>query len=257
MRTVEGALAGKVAIVTGWSGNLGKAIAFGFASAGARLWLVDRAESEGSRELVESLGEAVLGAVKLDITDEKAVEKFYRDKVSPDPLDILVNNAGKGVFSDWKGRTLSQFMSVMEVNAGGTFLMTREAINQMEVRKTGSVINIGSIYGTVSSDPNLYGDGDRKNSEAYSASKAAVAQLSKYFAVHAAASGIRVNTVSPGGIENALHSVSFSARYRQRNPMGRFATVSDVVPLVVFLASDLSTYISGQNVHVDGGFTAW
>lgn len=257
MKRDDGILNGKVAIVTGWAGKLGAFIAQEFAAEGAKLWLVDSSETESSKLMIKELGSSVLGSVTLDIADENAVSKFFMEQVSRYPLDILVNNAGVGVFSDWRVRTLSEFSRVMAVNAGGSFLMMREAILQMEARRAGSVVNIGSIYGSISSDPRIYGGTPRKNSEAYSASKAAVAQLSRYFAVHASPSGVRVNTVSPGGLSSLEHENYFEKEYVLRTPLGRFAEPADVVPLVTFLASDFSRFITGQNIHVDGGFTTW
>ena len=122
---------------------------------------------------------------------------------------------------------------------------------------SGAIINIGSIYGVVSSDPEIYTDCPRNNSEVYSASKAGIIQMTKYFAVHLAESNIRVNCVSPGGIFNDQGD-DFVKNYSQRTPAKRMAIPQEIVQAIVYL-SDNSTasYISGQNLLVDGGLTSW
>ena len=150
----------------------------------------------------------------------------------------------------------SDFMNVLAVNAGGTFLCTREAIKLMQSSDGGSILNIGSIYGVVSSDPSIYSDCSRLNSEVYSASKAAVIQLTKYFSVHAKEFGVRVNCVSPGGIFNN-QGEDFVKNYSARTPMGRMAEYHEIIGAILFLSSNDASYITGQNIIIDGGLTAW
>ena len=119
-----------------------------------------------------------------------------------------------------------------------------------------AIVNIGSIYGVVSSDPRIYTDCSRMNSEAYSASKAGVIQLTKYFSAHLAEHKIRVNCVSPGGIFNNQGD-DFVKNYSHRTPFSRMATVDEICGAIIFLASIDSNYITGQNIIVDGGFTSW
>ena len=126
----------------------------------------------------------------------------------------------------------------------------------MKSHGQGAIINIGSIYGVVSSDPRIYADCARMNSEVYSASKAAVIHMTKYFAVHAAPLGVRVNCVSPGGVFNN-QGEGFVQNYAQRTPFNRMAKDQEICGAVIFLASGDADYISGQNIVVDGGFTAW
>jgi NAD(P)-dependent dehydrogenase (short-subunit alcohol dehydrogenase family) len=144
----------------------------------------------------------------------------------------------------------------LSVNVGGTFLCTREALRLMKDQGRGSIVNIGSVYGVVSSDPRIYTDCARMNSEVYSASKAGVIQLTKYFAVHAASLGVRVNCVSPGGVFNQ-QGADFVRNYSNRVPLGRMAQDSEICGAVIFLASPEAGYVSGQNIVVDGGLTAW
>ena len=196
----------------------------------------------------------ILAADLSDRAQCRAVEARLSDPHRP--IEILINNAGIGVFTPFWERDYDEFMQVMSVNAGGTFLCTREALRLMKDQGSGVIINIGSIYGVVSSDPRIYTDCARMNSEVYSASKAAVIQLTKYFAVHAAPLGVRVNCVSPGGVFNK-QGEEFVQNYSQRTPFKRMAKDQEICGAVIFLASGEANYVSGQNIVVDGGFTAW
>ncbi|MEK6848762.1 MAG: SDR family oxidoreductase, partial [Nanoarchaeota archaeon] len=120
----------------------------------------------------------------------------------------------------------------------------------------GSIINIGSIYGQVSSDKRIYGDSKRNNSEVYSATKAGIIQFTKYLATHWAEYNIRVNCISPGGIFNNQKEF-FVKNYINKVPLGRMANVTDINGALIFLASDASKYVTGQNLTIDGGFTIW
>jgi NAD(P)-dependent dehydrogenase (short-subunit alcohol dehydrogenase family) len=120
-------------------------------------------------------------------------------------------------------------------------------------------VNIASIYGEISPDPKIYLDGDRKNSEVYGATKAGVIQMTKYFAVHLAEKGLRVNAVSPGGIYNpeTPQSERFIKEYSKRNPMGRMAMANEILGAILYLSSDTSSYVTGHNLVVDGGMSCW
>jgi NAD(P)-dependent dehydrogenase (short-subunit alcohol dehydrogenase family) len=127
----------------------------------------------------------------------------------------------------------------------------------MRAQKTeGSIINIGSIHGMVSGDPRIYTDCTRKTAECYGSSKAAIIHISKYFAVHLAEFGIRVNCISPGGVFNN-QGKDFVENYNYRTPMGRMANEVELAGAAIFLASAEASYITGQNIAVDGGWTAW
>lgn len=249
-------LFGKTVLLTGAEGQLGTSLFRGLADQGAKVWLVDKVQPGGDSVQISGVEDAVVNRVQLDITNEEAVTDFFDKEVRTTGLDVLVNNAGVGVFSHFYDRTEEEFDEVFAVNVKGVFFMIRAALKYLAQSDSGSIINIGSVYGSVSSDPRIYSDTPRMNSEIYSASKAAVIQLSRYFAVHGAEMGVRVNTVSPGGI-SSNQGPEFIRNYENRVPMGRMASPSDIVGAVVFFASDDSRYITGQNLIVDGGFTAW
>ena len=249
-------LKNKSVVITGAGGQLGTRFVLSFAAEGAKIWLADLSHELLAKAARQVPPENLLGTLLMDVTQPKSVETAFAQIRERGSLDILVNNAGIGVFTPFWERDYEEFMHVMSVNAGGTFLCTREALRLMKDQGQGAIINIGSIYGVISSDPRIYTDCARMNSEVYSASKAAVIHLTKYFAVHAAPLGVRVNCVSPGGVFNNQGN-DFVLNYIHRTPFNRMAKDQDICGAVIFLASSDADYISGQNIIVDGGFTAW
>ncbi len=246
----------KIVMVTGAGGQLGIRFSQAFAAEGAELWLADSCPERLALAANRLPSANLRGTLVLDVTDPNSVQQAFTQIKASGTLDVLVNNAGIGVFTTFWERDYSEFMKVMSVNVGGPFLCTRAALLLMKEQGNGAIINIGSVYGVVSSDPRIYSDCNRMNSEVYSASKAAVIHMTKYFAVHAAPLGVRVNCVSPGGVFNN-QGYDFVNNYSQRTPMNRMASEEDICGAVIFLATPDANYVSGQNIIVDGGFTAW
>ncbi len=192
-----------------------------------------------------------------DITSSDQVDSFFKNLKSSFVFDSIINNASCATFDDFTKRKKSDFMSVLEANVYGPFNIIQKLILNIKYNKTFcKIINIGSIYGSISSDPNIYDDLNRKNSEVYSASKSAIISLTKYFSVHLANKNIIVNAVSPGGIFNN-HPPIFNSKYSQKVPLGRMANVEEIVSIISFLAYTSNNYLTGQNINVDGGMTAW
>ncbi len=248
----------RVAIVTGGAGQLGAAFCDVLHSAGARVVVADL-DREGAEKVCEGLDgdlETVL-PVEADITRRSDVEMLVESALkSFDRLDILVNNAGIGCFSPFEARTDIEFDHVLEVNLKGLFLCAQRSAEAMTGSGGGVMINIGSIYGLVGADQRIYGESGRNSSEVYAASKGGVIAMTRYLSVYLAPRNIRVNCLSPGGIFN--HQDPFLVeKYSERTPMGRMATVEDLKGAMLFLASDASRYVTGQNLVVDGGWTAW
>lgn len=252
-------LSGQVALITGAAGQLGQEFSRALGDAGA-LVLVSDLELRRCEAMCRALEGDSIKAMPLamDVADAASVRSSFEAVAAElGRLDILINNAGVAVFTPFEERSFPEFMHVLEVNVGGTFLCTQAAVRIMRNRAAGGrIVNIGSIYGLVSGDPRIYTDCDRKTSEAYAASKAAIIQMTRYWAVHLAKYRIRVNALSPGGVFNA-QGEDFVRNYSARTPMGRMAQADELREALLFLCSEASSYVTGHNLVVDGGWTAW
>jgi NAD(P)-dependent dehydrogenase (short-subunit alcohol dehydrogenase family) len=269
-------LVGKVAVVTGAAGLLGRRHCHALASAGARVAVVDldAGTAQGAaRDIVAALppGSGEVASWATDITRREAVIAL-RDAVLArwDGLDILVNNAAvnekvedgqtPGEPMRFETYPLALWEAALRVNITGTFLCCQVLGGEMARREQGSIINIASTYGVVAPDQALYrrADGTQTfhKSAAYPTSKGAVLALTRYLGAYWGHSGVRVNALSPGGVENG-QDADFIARYSARTPLGRMAKPGDYEGALIFLASDASAYMTGANLLVDGGWTAW
>lgn len=252
-------LKNQVAVVTGAAGQLGRQFCRTLAQAGASIAIVDQNEAAADSFAEELKSENIRALpLAIDITETQAVNTgFDRINTELGSLDVLVNCAGLQIFAPFEERAFEDFMRVLEVNAGGTFLCTQTATRIMKEQPAGGrIINIGSLYGVVSGDPRIYTDCSRNTSEVYGGSKAAVIQMTRYWAVHLAQYNIRVNAISPGGVFNN-QGEDFVANYSYRTPMGRMANEDELSSALLFLATDASSYVNGHNLVVDGGWTAW
>ena len=258
-------LTGRVALVTGGAQNLGLDMAEALSEAGADLVITSRSAEKAeaaARVLAEATGGPVLG-LQMDVTDEASVaEGFARVMAEYGRLDVVVCNAGgarlSGGDSDIEGRLLADWDYVTTVNLRGTFLCCREACRIMAPAGGGAIINIASISGMVGRDRSVYlGSEMIPNMSDYSASKGGIIAFTRDLAADVGRHGIRVNCISPGGFERG-QPAEFIRRYSAQTMLGRMGTDGlDLKGAVVFLASDASGYVTGQNLAVDGGFTAW
>ena len=264
-------LTGRVAVVTGGAGILGRQSVAALADAGAAVAVVDLHE-QAAQEYAESIhseyGVRALG-IHCDITQKDSILEMVAAVESElGPIDVLHNNAAtKGssmerIFDPLETFTMETWREVMAVNLDGLFMMAQAVGTGMAQRGRGSIIQTASIYGaSMGPDQRIY-EGSLYEGRAintppvYSASKAGVHGLTLYLATYWAQKGVRVNTVTPGGIFSGQNDV-FEQRYSNRVPMGRMAQDFEVASGVLFLASDASSYITGQNLHVDGGLSAW
>ena len=268
--TLRFSLENTVAVVTGACGRLGPIWIEALVEAGAR---VAALELPGGSEssLYASVAAKAGGAVRrfdCDITDRASIETAAGAVASQmGTASVLVNNAGIDQAPDKPNERhrihelpADTFRRMVEVNLIGTFQMIQVFGEQMAAAGGGSIINIGSLYASVSPDPHFYdhmpGSVPFVKVPSYGASKAAVVNLSKYFATHWASRGVRVNTLSPGGVL-AGQDEQFKAKYGARVPLGRMAEAEDLKGPLVFLASRASSYVTGHELRVDGGFTAW
>ena len=263
-------LGGKVAVITGGAGLLGRHFARGLAEHGAIVAIIDldaNAVALQAETLRSEIGSRALG-IPCDITDPLAVkEAIAHVECEFGEIDILHNNAAT------KGRNLEAFFAadedyaletwreIMSVNLDAMFVMAQEVGRRMIARKRGSIIQTASIYGIMGPDPRIYEGshflGRAINTPAiYSASKAGVLGLTRHLATTWAVHNVRVNALTPGGVESGQNA-TFSEKYSSRVPLGRMARPDDMVGALVFLASDASNYVTGQNMVVDGGLSAW
>lgn len=262
-------LEGSVAIVTGALGLLGKEHCRALSEAGATVIATDLDEKR-CMEFSSSLGYNSIG-IGANITDKASVETL-RDKAlaSFGKIDILINNAAindmfenperAGELSKFENYPLDAWQRSIDVNVTGTFLCSQVIGKVMADAKKGSIVNIASTYGIVAPDQSLYKkpDGSQEfyKSPAYPATKGAVISLTRFLAAYWGNAGVRVNSLSPGGVENKQDDY-FVSQYSARTPLGRMASPSDYRGAIVFLASDASSYMTGANLVVDGGWTAW
>lgn len=261
-------LTNKVAVVTGALGLLGKQHCLALAEAGASVVVTD-IDDDKCRGFASSLPDAI--GVGGDITSNQSLVSL-RDTIlsTYGHIDILVNNAAindmfenpeqAGELSKFENYPLAAWKKSLDVNITGTFLASQVLGTVMADAGTGSIINIASTYGIVGPDQSLYqksdGSQDFYKSPAYPATKGAVINFTRYLAAYWGHRGVRVNTMSPGGVENNQDEW-FRESYSHRTPLKRMATLCDYKGAVVFLASDASAYMTGANLVVDGGWTAW
>jgi NAD(P)-dependent dehydrogenase (short-subunit alcohol dehydrogenase family) len=264
-------LRGKVAVVTGGAGILGEHFCAGLAESGANVAVVDlQAEKaqDTAQMLASRYGVQALG-YGCDVSDLISVRTMVAEVVAEfGQINILHNNAaGKSddldaFFAPFEEYSLDQWRRIMSVNLDGMFLVAQAIGKQMVVQGNGgSIIQTASIYGVMSPDHRIYEGsfylGRQINTPAvYTASKAAVIGLTKHLATYWAEKDIRVNTLTPGGTESGQNE-EFKRRYAARIPLRRMAKAPEMVGALLYLASDASSYVTGQNIIVDGGLDCW
>jgi NAD(P)-dependent dehydrogenase (short-subunit alcohol dehydrogenase family) len=251
-------LDGKIALVTGGAGIYGEHIAWALAEAGAHVVIASRDVGKCD-ELAAKLRDEDLQAeaIKLDLTSESSI-RDSRDKIIRDHgrLDILVNNAVARAGGDLRHVTAEQWETAMKVNSTGLFLSCQIFSEPMQQARSGSIINIASIYGVVGPDVTIYEGTKLSNPVNYSFAKGGMISMTRYLASFLAPFKVRVNCLSPGGFRNQDTPPEFVPKYSRRTPLRRMAEPDDIKGPIVFLASEASRYVTGQNLPVDGGWTA-
>ncbi|MBN1293327.1 MAG: SDR family oxidoreductase [Candidatus Latescibacteria bacterium] len=264
----------RIGIIAGGTGKMGQQFASVLSQAGATVVLADLSEEKCSTvaaSLQPKSGGKVVG-ICCDVSRQESVEKTFSNIVSDyGRLDFLINNVmakPEGYYSPFEEYSKVTWDKVMEVNLSGTFLCCREAVKIMKRQKLGgSIVITSSTYGVSGPDQriyrdcspgkNIYGGNFKLNAPAsYSASKAGLIGLARYLATYVGSKGIRVNVLTPGGVFDGQEA-SFHTAYTDKVPLGRMAVWSDYNGAILFLVSDASRYMTGSNLVVDGGWTAW
>lgn len=267
-------LAGRVVVLTGGAGLLGRQYTRALLGAGARVVVADvngKQAAEAAQAAQREIGGDAIGHA-LDVRSRESIDELVSNVLRRwGQIDILVNNAAidpkfdasvaaqqANTFEDYP---LDLWQQSLDVNLTGAFLCC-QAIGKVMLRQgRGVIVNIASTYGVVAPDQRLYQrDGEREQKlfkpASYAVTKAALAHLTRYLAAYWGEKGIRVNTLTPHGIANQQDE-DFLKRYRQRCPLGRMANQDEMNGALLFLCSDASSYMTGSNLVVDGGWTAW
>jgi len=237
----------KVIVVTGGNGLLGKELIRYIKEKGAVAINGDLNCVPGEED-----------SLPLDITSEESVKSFIRLVVNKyGRIDGWVNNAYPRT-SDWGNKfediTIDSWRKNIDMHLNGYFLCSKWVLQQMKEQGFGSLVNMGSIYGVQGPDFSIYEGLPMTMPAAYAAIKGAIINLTRYLASYFGPYHVRVNCVSPGGIEDNQHAV-FIENYKKKVPLNRLGSPSDISPVVCFLLSDEAGYVTGQNIIIDGGFT--
>jgi gluconate 5-dehydrogenase len=256
-------LEGRTAVVSGGAGWLGSAVTEALAEAGAEVYICVRDEA-GAARFIASLGEfgSRVRAVPCDIEQEESIRLAVRHVLErAGKVDVMVNNAYSGASAPMEEMTSEEWNRAFAGGSHQVFAFMQEVLPAMRRQGRGSIINISTMYASVAPDPRLYeGDCARYvNPPNYGASKAAIEQLTRYAAARFGADGVRVNAIAPGPFPKpeVQSDRTFVERLAERNPLGRVGDPDDLKGAVVWLASDASSFVTGQTIRIDGGWTIW
>jgi NAD(P)-dependent dehydrogenase (short-subunit alcohol dehydrogenase family) len=257
-------LSNKIAIVTGGTGLFGKPISTSLAEAGAHVIIASRNVEKCQVVAAElkSAGYKASGAF-LDLADEKSIQDLVISVIKQHQrIDILVNNSvSRDGYKKLEETTKEDWEQAQQINSTGLMLINKAVIQHMITQRSGSIINIGSIQGAVGPNFEVYGSTGMTSPLNYTYDKWGMVGLTKWMANYYGKYNVRVNCISPGGygpgIEASFGENEFTHNYKKLTPLGRFATDDDIKGAVVFLASEASSYITGHNLLVDGGWTSW
>ncbi len=256
-------ISGKVALVSGGAGLLGKQFSKVLAEYGATVVLTDF-DINQCKNIVEELANENIIPLKLDVTSksewQSVSQKIFDEHKS---IDILVNCAAytnktktDSFDNTFENTTLESWNQMLNVNLTGSFLGCQSVAKFMKQSNSGSIINIASLYGVVSPNHKMYPGTGIVQPVAYTVSKHGVIGLTKYAATWFAEQGIRVNSITPGGIQDGQSDL-FLEKFAQLSPNGRMTKKEELNGALIYLASDASSSVVGQNIIVDGGWTSW
>jgi NAD(P)-dependent dehydrogenase (short-subunit alcohol dehydrogenase family) len=254
-------LKNKVAVITGGAGLIGRGLCIAFAEAGAKVYIADTDKGRGEKLCDEIKNRGLCaGFTKLDIISEDSIQTSVSEIVSKDSkIDIWINNAYPRT-SDWGNKfediTLESLRKNVDMHMNGYFICCQKVLEEMKKRREGVLLNVGSIYGVLAPNFSIYDETQMTTPAAYSLIKGGIVNFSRYLATYYAPYNIRVNAVCPGGVFDNQNP-NFVEKYKKLTPLGRMANPDDIAGPVLFLCSDASSYITGQILMVDGGWSAW
>lgn len=259
-------LTGRVVLITGGAGHLGRTMAETMLQMGAAVTLVDRdtaALESAAETLRDAYPQCRIGIFEADLESGSAREDLVLQfKEQFNRLDVLINNAGfvgdsnlQGWAVEFEVQSIETWRRALEVNLTAPFHLAQLFAPLLRANGAGSIINISSIYGIIGPDLSLYEGTAMGNPAAYAVSKGGLLQLTRWLST-VMAPAVRVNSITPGGLKRGQPD-AFANRYVAKTPMGRMGSEEDFAGAVAFLASAASAWVTGQNIVVDGGWTAW
>ncbi len=257
-------LKGRRALITGAMGGIGQEMAVTIAELGGDLLLVDRPGTDYAaiKQKISDNWNVQIVCTDCDLENEVERKRLINEVKNDRGLDILINNAAfvgdsdlKGWVSSFNDQSVETWRRAIEVNLTAAFDLSKGLCSTLKESKNGSIINVASIYGINGPDYALYEGTDMGNPAAYAASKGGLIQLTRWLST-TLAPDIRVNTISPGGVLRNQPD-SFVKRYEDRTPLKRMAVEEDFKGVTAYLSSDLSRYVTGQNLVIDGGWGIW
>lgn len=248
-------LENKIALVIGGKGKIGLEISYGLAKQGAKVYVASR-NIKVSKDVHKKFNDLGIKILKLDASIETEVNVAVNNIIeNAGNIDILVNSSAWRPQKNFIDDSIENWENSIKVNSNAIFIPSRVIGRKMAQNKSGSIINISSIYGITAPPMSIYQDCDFETEPDYPFLKSGCIGLSKYLSSYFAEDNVRVNVVAPGGIFNNQPE-GFTKRYNAMVPMRRMASAKDIVGAVIFLASDESSYVTGVVIPVDGGWTA-
>lgn len=260
----------KVIIITGGIGFLGRQYSLALGKAGARIVIWDNASLKEIKNFEKLLKKDKIEylLMKVDITDEPVVRKAVKAVIGKfGTIDALVNNAAinpavgseevKKLFVPYEDYPIDLFEQELRVNTTGTMICIKAVAPMMMKNKKGSIVNVASEISIIAHDHRVYNDPQKFKSPGYAASKTAILGLTRQWAARLGSYNVRVNSFSPGGVRNEKMPVDFVERFGKTTMLGRMAEQNEYIGPITFLCSDASSFMTGANLTVDGGKSAW
>lgn len=256
-------LDGKTALITGGAGYLGTQISYTLAELGANVYIASRDynKCKSKCEEIETYFDKKIKAkpIQLDLMNDKSIKNCIETiRKNNDNLDILVNNAWSGKKNSFESISFEDWEYDIDMSLNSTFKIIKESFPELKKTK-GVILNIASMYGHVAPDYRIYNGLQYTNPPSYGAAKAGIIQFTKYLASFLSPYGIRVNCLSPGAFPHpdTQTNTEFMQNLSSKNPMNRIGKPHEIKGAVALLCSDASSYMTGQNICVDGGWTIW